>query len=680
MATGDAEPKTPSSDDQDTADFGTASEIPSGTLLKDRYLLIRQLNEGGFGTVHLAHDQQMHGRPVVVKIQINQSVDDPWFERKFNEEIRALSMIDHPGVVVAIDSGRTPDGKPFLVMQYVDGVTLRAVMSPEGMPLSRAAEILKQMGHALAAAHDKGIWHRDLKPENLMLQPLTGTAERVRLIDFGIATVADLRNKYQTTTRIAGSFHYMAPEQALGQATALTDIYAMGLIAYEMVTGRKPFIAENHIQLSALQREGVRVKPSDLRPAVPVSAERLILQSLEYEPSRRPRDARAFGDQLHDALLDSDATRITARPVERRGLGRRNSILAAAAVLAAALGFGSYFMKRNPAEEQKKAVASPVQPSAAVQDPAAEQAIELAFWNSVKDSTEPQLYQEYLSKYPQGRFASLANAKIAILARKAPPKTEAAKVPSQDHQDEVELTFWNSVKDSTEPELYHDYLNKYPHGQFESVARTKLEILDRKAKGKPSRGPRNGPPPDMDLGNLAAVNPKMAAEVAEWNALKDAKNPQAYRDFLAKYPNGLFASLAKLKIDAIVKNVLPNGIPFGIPVPPEPPDHDDDRDRRHVGSPRPAVDPDTYTGPQQGELHWTGTMSKHGMIVIQGGKASSGSLTNDLPRVPVVIDVPTTGIAVTEPPTPRNHWDRIILRDVSDSPINDVVIHWKLAK
>jgi eukaryotic-like serine/threonine-protein kinase len=139
-------------DDQDTADFGTVpGGTSAGTVLKGRYLLIRQLDEGGFGAVHLAQDQEMHGRLVVVKIQIDRRVDDPWFERKFSEEVRALSMIDHPGVVVAIDSGRTPDGKPFLVMQYVDGVTLRAVMNPDGMPLDRVAEILRQVGNALAS-------------------------------------------------------------------------------------------------------------------------------------------------------------------------------------------------------------------------------------------------------------------------------------------------------------------------------------------------------------------------------------------------------------------------------------------------------------------------------------------------------------------------------------------------
>jgi tRNA A-37 threonylcarbamoyl transferase component Bud32 len=677
MATHDEERRKPSSDEQDTADYGTVPVTPSGTLLKDRYLLIRQLNQGGFGTVHLAQDQQMHGRSVVVKIQINQRVDDPWFERKFNEEVRALSMIDHPGVVVAIDSGRTPDGLPFLVMQYVDGVTLRAVMSPEGMPLDRAAAILKQMGDALAAAHEKGIWHRDLKPENLMLQNLPTAGERVRLIDFGIATVADLKNKYQTTTRVAGSFLYMAPEQALGQASAATDIYAMGLIAYEMLTGRRPFIAENSMQLAALQREGVRVRPSALRPAVPVSAERLILRSLEYEPSKRPTDARAFGAQVHDALLDSDATRVTARPVPV-ARGHRKALLAAA-TLAAALVGGAYITSRKKPDPPKNDVPAKVQTPALVQDAAAEQAIELAFWNSVKDSSEPQLYHEYLAKYPQGRFASLANAKIAILTRKAVPKVETAKAPNQAHEDEVELAFWNSVKDGTEPQLYQDYLEKYPHGRFESVARTKLEILGRRSQPKNGRPPKGGSIFNPDLGNLAMVSPKIAAEVTDWNALNETRDPQAYRDFLAKYPGGMFSTVAKLKLDSLTrKDGVPDAFPFGIPTPPTPPDRDHDQERHPPM--RAAVDPDSYSGPRQGELHWTGDISKHGALVIQGGKANTGNLTSDLPRVPVTVEVATPGVVVVEPPLSRNHWDRLVLRNASGAPVNDVVVRWKVVK
>jgi tRNA A-37 threonylcarbamoyl transferase component Bud32 len=686
MATGDSANQMPSTDDQDTADFGATPVAPSGALLKDRYLLIRQLNEGGFGTVHLAHDQQMHGRPVVVKIQINQSVDDPWFERKFNEEVRALSMIDHPGVIVAIDSGRTPDGKPFLVMQYVDGVTLRAVMNPEGMPLDRVAGILQQVGHALGAAHEKGVWHRDLKPENLMLQTLGGPGERVRLIDFGIATVADLRNKYQNTTRVAGSFLYMAPEQALGQASAATDIYAMGLIAYEMVTGRKPFIAENTIQLAALQRQGVRVKPSDLRPSLPAKAEQLILQSLEFDPLKRPRGARDFGDRLSEALLDSEATRMTVQTA-KPSAGLRKAWLAGSVLAVAAVLAGVAYLTRDKPDVQKvvvKEVTPKPQAPATIPDPAAEQAIELAFWNSVKDSTEPQLYREYLSKYPRGRFASLADVKLSILARKSPPKTDTAvKASNQAREDEVELTFWNSVKDATDQQLYRDYLEKYPRGRFESLARTKLEILARRRQGGPPRGSRgdSSAGQGQDLRTLSLIDPKMAAELADWIALKDVKDPQAFRDFLGKYPKGRFASIAKLKAEGFsARDVRPGTFPFEIPVPPEPPDLDAERERHSLPPPRAALDVDSYSGARQGELHWSGSISKHGAVAIQGGKASSGSLTGDLPRVPVTVQIVTVGVVPAEPPAPHNHWDRLILRNISGAAMAEIVIRWQVVK
>ena len=426
MGTGDDAPKTPNTDNQETSVLGKVSAMPGGTLLNNRYLLIRQLNAGGFGTVHLAHDQQMHGRPVVVKIQISQRVDDPWFERKFSEEVRALSLLDHPGVVVAFDSGRTPDGMPFLVMQYVEGVTLREVMSPEGMPLERAAGILKQLGNALGAAHEKGIWHRDLKPENVMLQTNAGGEDRVRLIDFGIATVADVKSKYQTSTRVAGSVLYMAPEQNLGQPTGLSDIYAMGLIAYEMVTGRRPFHAEKAIQMITLQQLPVRVKPSDLRHSLPLAAEQLILQSLDVEPAKRPQSARAFGDQLNNALMGpaQPVTFHTSSVPKQIAVPevptKRNRKPLALAIATAAILAGVYRDWRKPAREAKTPVAQE-------RNATSDDAIELAFWNSVKDSTEPQLYREYLSKYPDGRFASLANAKIQILSRKENPKVAIAK-------------------------------------------------------------------------------------------------------------------------------------------------------------------------------------------------------------------------------------------------------------
>jgi hypothetical protein len=399
------------------------------------------------------------------------------------------------------------------------------------------------------------------------------------------------------------------------------------------------------------------------------------LQSLEYEPSKRPKDARAFGDQLHDALLDPDATRITVRAVGRSGAWKKG-IFAGTAILAAALAVGIFLHKTR--REAPVVAAAPGKAEAPKPDATAEQAIELAFWNSVKDSTEPQLYKEYLVKYPQGRFASLANAKLAILARKAAPK--AAKADNAAAEEEVELAFWNAVKDGTEPQLYQDYLDKYPHGRFESVARTKLDILSRRGHDKSARGSRGSAPGMPDLRNLAASDPKTAAELADWNALKDAKSAQPYRDYLAKYPQGMFAPVAKLKIAAFDrggdKGLPPDFPPGDFPPPPDDPPGPDER--RLLPPMRKPLDVEEYNGPQQGELHWSGQTPKGHALIIQGGKPSAGMLTGDLPRVPVTVEL--VGAAkLLEAPSARNHWDRLVIRPAADST-GDIAIRWKAAK
>jgi serine/threonine protein kinase len=416
----------------------TQTFVQAGTVLNDRYRIVRELSSGGFGKVFLAQDQQLHNRPVVVKIQLDRAIDDPWFEKKFNEELRALALIDHPGVVGALDSARTPDGRPFLVMQYVEGVSLRSIITSDGLPLDRAANIVRQVGQALGAAHDKGIWHRDLKPENIMLQMLPGGEERVRLIDFGLATITGLAAKHQTLTRIAGSPGYMAPEQFSGQPTAATDIYAFGVIAYEIVTGRKPFVAEDVIQLSALQRSGVKVKPAALRPGISSKTEKLILHALAYNPNDRPASARAFGEALGEALLTSQSSpSIAMVPVPQR---RSPFIWIAAGVAALALAAGAVWMYRGrstppapaPVQTSATTAAAPAPSAPAVSD----DAVELAFWNSIGSSNDPRLYREYLAKYPNGKFASVAKLKLQEPAkpiespRPAPPASPSLPQPS----------------------------------------------------------------------------------------------------------------------------------------------------------------------------------------------------------------------------------------------------------
>ena len=233
------------------------------------------LARGAMGMALLARDQKLN-QAVVIKVLLEGALDrklKEWVEQHFKAEITALSMIGHPGVVKALDIGALPDGRSYLVMQYVQGSSLRSVMEWQGINLERAGKLLRQLGHALTAAHEHGIIHRDVKPENIMLQKV-GAEEYVKLIDFGIATVREAPEQTKIkTTMVAGTPHYMAPEQFRGKPVAASDIYAMGVIAFELVTGRRPFNPESSLELVDLQQAGVKLKPCDLRPGLPEAAQ-----------------------------------------------------------------------------------------------------------------------------------------------------------------------------------------------------------------------------------------------------------------------------------------------------------------------------------------------------------------------------------------------------------------------
>jgi serine/threonine protein kinase len=281
-----------------------------GVTLDSRYSIQRELGQGGVGAVYLAGDRKLHDKLVVIKVLLEKSFQNSWVVQKFQQEKEALARVDHPGVVGILDTGGLPDGKPYLVMQFIDGATLRSQIKPEGISLERAAELMKQIGRALGAAHDKGIFHRDLKPENIMLQSYGGGEEQVKIIDFGIAKLKDSIVAPSTATgATAGTVSYMAPEQLSGRpVSAAMDIYAMGAIAYELVTGRKPFNPETGFELLEMQRAGVRVRPSDLRPSLPADAEQIILRALSFEPKDRFQNARDLGDALARALAEDTAT------------------------------------------------------------------------------------------------------------------------------------------------------------------------------------------------------------------------------------------------------------------------------------------------------------------------------------------------------------------------------------
>lgn len=277
-----------------------------GSLLKDRYLIEREIGRGGLGAVYLARDKQLVNRAVVIKVLIAEHGDErygAWFQKKFKQEMEALARINHPGVVGVLDTGEMPDGKPFLAMQYVDGRTLRSVMITAGMDFERVANIARQMGQALTAAHEKGVYHRDLKPENIMLEDLGRGQEQVKLIDFGVARIKDSQVATDAeVTWIAGTPPYMAPEQLRGKPTAESDIYGFGAVVYEMLTGRPPYKAGSAVDLYELQREGAITLPKDLRKNLPEAAEAALMKALSFDAKDRYVSARDFAEDLAAAL------------------------------------------------------------------------------------------------------------------------------------------------------------------------------------------------------------------------------------------------------------------------------------------------------------------------------------------------------------------------------------------
>lgn len=270
-----------------------------GKLLGERYLIEEVLGSGGFNIVFRASDKKLNGAPVAIKVlheRLHKRDDRDKFERMFRDEIEALTRIDHRGVVRASDVGQTDDGRPYLVMQYVSGESLRSVLQSHRLPLERSDNLIREIGSALTAIHAQGVIHRDLTPENIILHT-EGNEEYVKLIDFGIAKVLDSAGEAGIkTTMIAGKPLYMAPEQLKGKPAPASDIYALGVIAYEMVTGQLPFKAESQVELRDMQRAGVKVKPCDLRPDLPKTKEAVILKALSFKQSDRYASARNFSE------------------------------------------------------------------------------------------------------------------------------------------------------------------------------------------------------------------------------------------------------------------------------------------------------------------------------------------------------------------------------------------------
>jgi Flp pilus assembly protein TadD len=294
-------------------------------ILKDRYIIDRKLEQGGFSTTFLALDRQLFNRRVVVKV-LDSFSQDPYLFHKFQEELTALSSLEHPNIVAPLDGGQLSNGTPFIVMQNAEGMSLRKVLNEGPLPLERSAEILLQLGRTVGFIHSKGIYHRDLKPENIIVQTFADGTDHLRVIDFGIASIVEQNSS--THTRVIGTLNYMAPEQLRGEVCATTDVYAFGVIAYELVTGALPFTSNSPVNLADLQRTGVQTPPSQLRPQLNSSAEVLIERALEFQASRRPADIVRLAEDLAASLRTAGTTPTAGKrsPHDREARNKRETL------------------------------------------------------------------------------------------------------------------------------------------------------------------------------------------------------------------------------------------------------------------------------------------------------------------------------------------------------------------
>ena len=292
-----------------------ADALKPGTMA-GAYVLKRELASGGGGTVYEAQHRIL-GRRAAVKVLRRELAASPQMNARFVQEARAVNMIKHPNIVDIFEFDTLPDGRPFYVMELLEGIDLRSILTERGrFPPAEVLEILEPVCSALQAAHDQGIVHRDLKASNILIMQRDGK-QTVKLLDFGIAKLMhpDAADAGLTVvgTRL-GTSYTMAPEQIRGDTVdRRTDVYALGVVLYHLVTGQYPFRAETMTDIERQHLEAPPPRPSQAAPVSP-ALDAVVLRAMEKTPERRFPSARAFIDGLRDAVGTKSADAETTVP------------------------------------------------------------------------------------------------------------------------------------------------------------------------------------------------------------------------------------------------------------------------------------------------------------------------------------------------------------------------------
>lgn len=298
--------------------------------LSDRYELGEILGFGGMSEVHLARDQRLH-RDVAIKVLRADLARDPSFYLRFRREAQNAAALNHPAIVAVYDTGEaeTPNGPlPYIVMEYVDGVTLRDIVHSEGpMPAKRALEVIADACQALNFSHQHGIIHRDVKPANIMISK----AGAVKVMDFGIARALADANSVTQTAAVIGTAQYLSPEQARGEKVdARSDVYSLGCVLYEILTGEPPFVGDSPVAVAYQHVREDPVPPSQRHSEISPELDAVVLKSLAKNPDNRYQTAAEMradlvrvhsGEQPEAPKVFTDAERsslMSASPPDHR--------------------------------------------------------------------------------------------------------------------------------------------------------------------------------------------------------------------------------------------------------------------------------------------------------------------------------------------------------------------------
>src|SRR4051794_7192607 len=313
----------------------------SGLTFGGRYQLASRIAIGGMGEVWEATDLVI-GRTVAIKILKDEYLGDPGFLERFRAEARHAALVNHEGIANVFDYGEE-DGSAYLVMELVPGEALSTILEREhALPPDKVLDIVAQTASALQAAHMAGLVHRDIKPGNLLITP----EGRVKITDFGIARIAD-QVPLTATGQVMGTVQYLSPEQASGHpASPSTDIYSLGIVAYEALAGRRPFTGESQVAIAMAQ---INETPPELPVTVAEPVRNLVYACLAKSPSERPASASHL-----------------ARAAQSL---RRGDVAAAAAAVPGILGSGSHAATVGPNYGQTTAATS-ILPSGAATDTA----------------------------------------------------------------------------------------------------------------------------------------------------------------------------------------------------------------------------------------------------------------------------------------------------------------------